>query len=519
MATINQLGNLSWEPSSPPGFMLQINFNNDTYNSIVKTEESADDSTIYISHYTASSYKSTNVYYYVKWEGRWLRVKTSYANLKKEVMGAPTPDYEIVQEERKFEIPIPKDIIQSPQEDWYTTREETIPGKTGYYIEIWEVKKWSDGRKEYVRKIRDGERVEAKAPVHKYGTKKNTHTEIKIEFETIPIPVEEEIIESTEFPKGTPDKVEAGQEGQKKKEIEYTYDENGKVLSSRILSETVVRKAIKNKRIRYTGSIDTKKYLWQRLRIEHADGTIEYKGCRCLSADAGEKGRGVENLVNLYYLSDSSSETIGGDWVETQPKWKDGKYLWIKQKILFDDGTETETKAILSENTNRLYENSAKIIQELENITSQFTQTAESVVMGVVRNYSKITDLENLKTEITNQMITNKSGFNFEFKSLEEKISRLGKEVNLQKKWIRLVNGEIHMGRDDSPIDTVYTNKSLEFRYNGTTVAQFTNDILTVRNIEVKNQLRLSGEWAIRPGEYIRGKGYNLDDVWLGGEA
>lgn len=278
----------------------------------------------------------------------------------------------------------------------------------------------------------------------------------------------------------------------------------------------------------FTGQMPTIEdgdYLWTKTTWYYTDGnmktgySVSKVGRDGADGTDGKKGRGVKEIVNLYYLSDSRDKLIGGDWIETQPNWEQGKHIWTKQRILFDDNTETETNALLLEPLNNLLEDSEAVKQELETITSEFTQTAESVVMGIVSNYSKITDLENLKAEITNQLITDKNGFNFEFKSLEEKLTHLGKEVSLQKKWIRLVDGEIHMGRDDSPIDTVYTNKSLEFRYNGTTVAQFTNDVLTVRNIEVKNQLKLTDNWAIRPGAYITDKGYNLDDVWLGGEV
>ena len=49
----------------------------------------------------------------------------------------------------------------------------------------------------------------------------------------------------------------------------------------------------------------------------------------------------------------------------------------------------------------------------------------------------------------------------------------------------------------------VYTNDALEFRYNGATVARFTNEVLSVRNINVENQLKINEGWAYRMGKYI----------------
>ena len=81
----------------------------------------------------------------------------------------------------------------------------------------------------------------------------------------------------------------------------------------------------------------------------------------------------------------------------------------------------------------------------------------------------------------------------------------------------RLVEGEIHIGKSDSLVTTIYTNDALEFRYNGQMVARFTNDLLEVRNISVDNQVAYFDQWAIRKGAYVDGVGYNLNDVWIGG--
>ena len=79
------------------------------------------------------------------------------------------------------------------------------------------------------------------------------------------------------------------------------------------------------------------------------------------------------------------------------------------------------------------------------------------------------------------------------------------------------MEGEILIGKSDSPITSVYTNDALEFRYNNQMVARFTNEVLEVRNIAVENQVAFFDRWAIRKGAYINGVGYNLNDVWIGG--
>ena len=96
-------------------------------------------------------------------------------------------------------------------------------------------------------------------------------------------------------------------------------------------------------------------------------------------------------------------------------------------------------------------------------------------------------------------------------------MTAIGNEIVEQEQYIRLVEGEIHIGKSDSPVTTIYTNDALEFRYNGQMVARFTNDLLEVRNISVDNQVAYFDQWAIRKGAYVAGVGYNLNDVWIGG--
>lgn len=45
----------------------------------------------------------------------------------------------------------------------------------------------------------------------------------------------------------------------------------------------------------------------------------------------------------LYYLSTSSSTLTGGSWSTTAPAWVNGKYMWSKTRVIYTDGSTTET--------------------------------------------------------------------------------------------------------------------------------------------------------------------------------
>lgn len=70
-------------------------------------------------------------------------------------------------------------------------------------------------------------------------------------------------------------------------------------------------------------------YKWQKIKGE--DG-----------AD-GKDGVGVQDVDVLYYLSTSSSTLTGGSWSTTAPAWVNGKYMWGKTRVIYTDGSTTET--------------------------------------------------------------------------------------------------------------------------------------------------------------------------------
>lgn len=173
------------------------------------------------------------------------------------------------------------------------------------------------------------------------------------------------------------------------------------------------------------------------------------------------------------------------------------------EKLEFD--IESEKEII----RNKLAESATSIIK-----------TSEEITLSILAGYTSTSDLEAYKSEVENLFKVNKEGFEFLFNQLETTVSDLGNEIVNQQQYIRLVDGEIHIGEtgeNASPVTTVYTNDALEFRYNGQTVARFTNEVLEVRNISVENQVAFFDKWAIRQGAYIDGVGYNLNDVWIGG--
>lgn len=97
------------------------------------------------------------------------------------------------------------------------------------------------------------------------------------------------------------------------------------------------------------------KYTWRRTLITYGDGSQKYdpseKGV-CITGNTGDPGKDGENGVSItgvdvwYYLSDSSTELKGGEWVSVPPEWVEGKFMWNKTIVTYSNGKTEETTPV-----------------------------------------------------------------------------------------------------------------------------------------------------------------------------
>lgn len=157
------------------------------------------------------------------------------------------------------------------------------------------------------------------------------------------------------------------------------------------------------------------------------------------------------------------------------------------------------------------------ISQIYQEMASSLEQTEEYILSTVTDSYYTKEQAQELIEQMSTQIEQSAGAIEIRFEQLQQQVTDVGNTIVEQNQFIRLENGEIIIGKSDSPIVSVYTNNALEFRYNGVTVARFTNEILEVRNMQVENQLRMHLNWAWRRGQYQSAVGgYNLDLIFLG---
>lgn len=87
------------------------------------------------------------------------------------------------------------------------------------------------------------------------------------------------------------------------------------------------------------------KHMWTRVKMTMADGSVDYTTPRRITND---KGIGAAEVTEQYYLSTSSTEQTGGQWLNSQPAWVSGRYYWTRSRITWSDGTVTYTEPVLA---------------------------------------------------------------------------------------------------------------------------------------------------------------------------
>ena len=136
------------------------------------------------------------------------------------------------------------------------------------------------------------------------------------------------------------------------------------------------------------------KYLWNYEVVWLTDGTQANTSTPCIIGaygEDGEDGVGITSIIPEYYLSTSASATTGGSWSTTPPEWVEGKYIWTRSHIYWDDGTDTTTAAQLDNSINDMGEKYSQIKQTADKISwlvadgtsqSNFTLTSRAMALA-----------------------------------------------------------------------------------------------------------------------------------------
>ena len=105
------------------------------------------------------------------------------------------------------------------------------------------------------------------------------------------------------------------------------------------------------------------KYVWQKVITYYKDGTDNSQTAKaiCISGANGQdgkpgengvKGKGVKSITSQYAISDSNVLQPNEGWSDKEPAWSEGKYIWTRTLVVYDDNTQETTPPIVSNGLN-----------------------------------------------------------------------------------------------------------------------------------------------------------------------
>lgn len=271
--------------------------------------------------------------------------------------------------------------------------------------------------------------------------------------------------------------------------------------------------------------------------IQGPQGEKGDKGDTGATGATGATGTGIESLTAQYYLSTSKDELLDGEWSTEKPEWSTGTYLWIRNEIVYDDGSDpvytdpycdptweaiednqtsidstNETVGSIDERVSTAEALIAKLEDAIamlvtdENGTSLMTQTEDGWTFN-------ITELQNAVNSASENLDTLMN----EYDSTEEVIDALKQAVTdlgATAEYVAIDSYEdepcIRLGESDSDFKLLITNTRIMFMEGSKIHTYINTNGLVTKNIEVENELKQGGfVWK------IHGSG-NLGLIWKG---
>ena len=272
------------------------------------------------------------------------------------------------------------------------------------------------------------------------------------------------------------------------------------------------------------------KYMWSRQKITYTDGTFAIRNATCIAGAKGSdgaSGRGITSITTEYYISTSETELAGGSWSETQPTWEEGKYIWTRSKIVYNNPTSTEYTTAVCDATwkeiNAIQGQQKTLITdvaELKVAKDNITASVSQITKNQSGLNSALTDLQNAFTDQNN---TNDE----QFETLTQKVesSMTAEQVHLA------ISTELSKGVDKVTTSTGFTFNeagltisksdseiSTNIDEDGMSIKKGTEEVLTVDNTGV-NAINLTSRQYLIIGKNSRFEDYGSDRTgcfWIG---
>ena len=209
-------------------------------------------------------------------------------------------------------------------------------------------------------------------------------------------------------------------------------------------------------------------YSWSLIR--GADGTN------------GTNGKTITGLTPQFYRSTSSTSQTGGSWTTTMPEYQDNTYLWIRNRVTYDDGTNTVyTSAYLDKTWSeaRLYAKNlvlatGKDLEDLittnyRDVTKKVTDLGTSIKTEIAADYYSRADMDaqigTVRHEIETSFNSWNSTITAETSALADKVQKISNTLEHRSDGVWLSAS----GTSSSNTSLWLQNSSISFVIEGDT--------------------------------------------------
>lgn len=117
--------------------------------------------------------------------------------------------------------------------------------------------------------------------------------------------------------------------------IKYATSASGANMSDNPTNKTYIGLAYN--KTTATESNNANDYQWSLIKGDTGD-----KGDKGDPGQDGADGTGISSITVEFYLSTSKTTQTGGSWTTTMPTWTSGKYLWVRNKIVYKNPASTK---------------------------------------------------------------------------------------------------------------------------------------------------------------------------------
>lgn len=218
------------------------------------------------------------------------------------------------------------------------------------------------------------------------------------------------------------------------------------------------------------------KYMWSRTKITYIDDTTSTSNETCIAGAKGENGkdgvdgRGITSVITQYYVSSSETELLDGEWIETQPKWEDGQYIWTRSKIIYNNPTSTEyTTAVCDAAWSQI--NKIQGQQKINTTDIAQLKVDKDSISASVSNITKTqTDLSNSMVDMQNTINEQNQSNAAQFETLTNKV-----DATMTSEQVQLaISSELSKG-----VSKVTTSTGFTFDNTGLTISRSDSEIDT----------------------------------------